>query len=155
MHFSPPQYMCLMCSHCCSVIVYLRLFAMSSPDSTQWSCSMCTYSNPSLAKTCEICGGTERAKQTTEAVTPTVSLKAGKVQELQIIDQWGAGFLPSIKEFHAPSAICGYIVCAAAPLIASKFPLIVSCCSCKQFQRCCRSRQLRSPRWCSCCVRRT
>jgi len=46
---------------------------------------------------------------------------SASVIEIAMIDQWGAHFQPSIREFETASAICGYVSCAAAALISRHF----------------------------------
>jgi hypothetical protein len=49
--------------------------------------------------------------------TTSEGVGIGSIREVQIVDQWGPLFTESIKEFEAPSAICGYAVCATAHVL--------------------------------------
>lgn len=46
---------------------------------------------------------------------------AGVIREVKIIDQWSPAFKSIIKQYNAPSAICGYVAPAIAAL-AHTFP---------------------------------
>jgi len=49
-----------------------------------------------------------------------VNLKVGNiiVREIKILDQYGPHYAQSIAKYKTPSSICGYVVCAVAPLVS-------------------------------------